>query len=244
MNVIVMMAGDSKGFHSDGEHYSKFLLEIDRKPMVEHVVDNIQSILTNNKVVFVINQEDNARHFLGNVIKLLFPGAKIAIVGNNVAGAAISSLLAIEHISKDEPLLIINGDQIIDIDFQSVIDSFGNSNLDAGVVVFNAVHPRWSYVKCDDSDYVVEAAEKKPISNWATAGFYYYKKTEEYIDHAKKMILKGAHVNNLYYICPVFNEMILSQKKISTFKIKSEKYHSFMSPSKVEIYRQELKNRT
>ena len=50
------------------------------------------------------------------------------------------------------------------------------------------------------------------------------------------MILKGGDVNDLYYICPVFNEMILEQKKILTYSIDSKKYHSFMSPEKVKEF--------
>ena len=34
------------------------------------------------------------------------------------------------------------------------------------------------------------------------------------------MIQKNIRVNNEFYVCPVFNEAILSDKKIKTFDIK------------------------
>jgi len=124
----------------------------------------------------------------------------------------------------------------LDYDESELVKFFVENDADAGVFIFNSLHPRWSFVRTDEDGLVVEAAEKKPISNQATAGFYYYKKTFEYIKSAKRMILKGSDVNDLYYICPVFNEMILEQKKILTYSIDSKKYHSFMSPEKVKEF--------
>ena len=116
-------------------------------------------------------------------------------------------------------------------------------DADAGVVVFKAVHPRWSFVQCDESGYVVESAEKKPISNLATAGVYYYKKADSFIEAAKRMILKGSHVNNIYYVCPVFNEMILDGKKIVVSEIEHTEYHSLSTPNLVSKYEEYLINK-
>ena len=39
------------------------------------------------------------------------------------------------------------------------------SSCDAGVITFESVHPRWSYVRLDSENRVTETAEKRPISN-------------------------------------------------------------------------------
>ena len=237
MNIVVTMAGSSEEFYKDGSSYTKFLVEIGNKTMVEHVVESLNSLLNKgNNVIFLIRKEDDEKYHLGNVIRLLVPEVRIVIVGDNVSGAAITSLFAIEHIIKEDPLILINGDQIIDIEHQDIARNFTLSGMDAGVVVFESFHPRWSFVKCSDNGLVIEAAEKKQISSLATAGLYYYKRAEEYIKCTKNMILKDNNVNGKFYICPVFNEMILDGKKIITYKIDSDKYHSLMSPKKVKQY--------
>ncbi len=63
------------------------------------------------------------------------------------------------------------------------------------MVIFPDVHPRWSFVKCDADGNVIEAAEKRPISNLATEGFYYFGSGAAFVEAAEAMILKDASVN-------------------------------------------------
>ena len=241
MNVVVMMAGSSEEFYKNGSSYSKFLFEINSKSILERVIENLNDLLIeSNNIIFIIRREDNERHYLKDIIKILLPTSKVSIIENEVAGAAAASLTVVDNMLDDQPLLLVNGDQIIETKCQDVINNFDKKNADAGVIIFESLHPRWSFVKCDKDGYVQEAAEKKPISKFATAGFYYYKEANNYIACAKKMILKDNHLNNKFFICPVFNEMILMNKKIATFKIDSAKYHSLMSPKTVKQYERYL----
>jgi len=241
MNVVVMMAGSSDGFIKDGYQYPKLLTEVNGKTMVELVIEGMKSITTiENNVIVVINKQDDDRYYLGDVIKLILPNSHVMVVSQKTAGAVATSLLTIERIDESTPLLLINGDQVLDYEERIFIDYFVNENADAGTVTFNSVHPRWSYVKTNHRGFVCEAAEKRPISNNATAGFYYFKKSFDYIECAKRLILKDNHLNGLFYICPVFNEMILDQKNIVTYQIDASKYHSFMSPEKVKQFEQSI----
>jgi len=237
MNIVIMMAGDNKDPSESDSKYPKMLTEINGKPMVEAVIDNLKPLLdTKNKAIFVIRKDDNDKYHLGNIIKLIIPRAHVITIGNETSGAALTALLAIEVMDDSLPLLLVNGDQILDCNLREILQEFNQKSADGGVVTFKSVHPRWSYVKVDDLGLVVEAAEKNPISNNATAGFYYYKKALEFITYAKRMILKDGHVNGLFYICPVFNEMILDQKKIAIFEISANKYHSLMSLDKIRQF--------
>ena len=235
MNIVILLAGPSDAFSESGYKYPKALVEVRNRPIIEHVVDNIRPLFhENNKIIFVTRENDNTKFYLDNILQLLVPGSSVVPVYGNTSGAAISTLLSIEKIDNSKSLLIINGDQIIDENLLELVNRLKGS--DGGTVVFKSVHPRWSYVRCDEQGYVVEAAEKKPISNLATAGFYYYKRANDFIKFAKQMIMKDAHIDNNFYVCPVFNEMILAQKKITITEIDSNKYHSLMDPEMLSIY--------
>jgi len=237
VNIVLMMAGDSKDAFGSTSKYPKMLTEVNQKPMIEVVINNLKPILTeDNRIIFIIRKDDNDRHYLKNIIELIVPYAHVAIVEGETAGAALTALLAVEHMDDSLPLLLANGDQVLNCNLQKVLKEFGQKQADAGVITFESVHPRWSYVKVDSLGLVLEAAEKKPISKHATAGFYYYKKASEFVKYAKRMILKDGHVNGTFYICPIFNEMILDQKKISTFEISADEYHSLMSPNKIKQF--------
>ncbi len=80
------------------------------------------------------------------------------MVDGLTAGAVCTALLAIEHINNETPLVIANADQLVEVDLCDVIQSFEQQSLDAGTLVFDSVHPRWSYVRLDENGCVIEAA--------------------------------------------------------------------------------------
>src|SRR5690606_6535855 len=116
------------------------------------------------QTIFVVRKEDDLRFHMREVLYLLDPDAVMIRADGPTAGAACTALLAIEHIDNDEELLIANADQILDFDIESVISRFRERGLDAGTVVFDSVHPRWSFVLTDADGMVIEASEKRPIS--------------------------------------------------------------------------------
>ncbi len=87
---------------------------------------------------------------------------------------------------------------------------------------------------------VIEAAEKKIISNQATAGIYYFSNGREFIQNIRQMIDRGITTNNEYYVCPVFNEYIKDKKKIRAFPVK--KMWSFSTPEDLHEYLQHHHN--
>jgi dTDP-glucose pyrophosphorylase len=112
------------------------------------------------------------------------------------------------------------------------------SNVDGGILVFESTHPKWSFAKIDDSGYVTEVAEKNPISNLATVGFYYWKMGSDFVKYAEQMIEKDIRVNEEFYVCPVFNQSIQDNKKIKTFSV--EKMWGLGTPEDLEKF---LKNK-
>ncbi|MBR3126934.1 MAG: hypothetical protein IKF35_01615, partial [Solobacterium sp.] len=101
---------------------------------------------------------------------------------------------------------------------------------------------KYSYVKRDENGCVIEAAEKRPISMNATAGFYYFRRGADFIDSAVKMISKNAQVNGKFYLCPVYNEMILEGKKILSWPIGRENYFLFKEENGIEDYKKYLRS--
>ena len=107
---------------------------------------------------------------------------------------------------------------------------------DAGVITFESVHPRWSYVRLNENNLISETAEKRPISKNAIAGFYYFKYGKDFINSAFKMVKKDANVNGFYFVSPTLNEMVLENKTINIFQIQNAKYHTFYTPQKITEY--------
>ena len=241
IKILVPMSGPDEAFRQKGYTYSKNLIELHGKPLIQHVFENLSSI-PNHEFIFVIRKDEESKYHLRNVLKLLSPSCEIIVSDGQTAGAACTALLAIEHINNDAPLLIANADQIVEVDFADAIQSFQRQHLDAGTLVFDSVHPRWSFVRLNEEGYVIEAAEKRPISRYATAGVYYFKHGKSFVKAAMDMIKKDANVGGAFYVCPTFNELILDQAKIGVYKISRESYFSIATPEGVQVYEEHLKN--
>lgn len=239
MNVVVPMAGSDELFKRHGYSWTKALVEIDGRPLVEHAFECIQPLRA-DAYVFVVRKQDDLRFHLHHVLNLLDADAIVVRADGETAGAACTVLLAIEHIDNDDELIITNGDQVLAFDVMAAVESFREQNLDAATVVFDSVHPRWSFVRVDDDNLVIEAAEKRPLSRNATAGFYYFKRGRDFVACAFDMIRKGASTNGAYFVCPTFNEMILRQKRVGIHRIDREQYISLATPRAVEDYEQAL----
>ena len=56
--------------------------------------------------------------------------------------------------------------------------------------------------------------QKKPISDNATVGIYYWKRGLDYVLYAESMIEKNIRTNNEFYVCPVYNEAIEDGRRI------------------------------
>ncbi len=242
MNILVLMAGSSDKFREAGYSYPKNLIELDGMPLVEHFIDGLQQLQDNsNQFIFVLNSDEDSRYHTGAVIQLLLPEAQIIKVSSPTAGAACTALLAVEQINNNEPLLILNGDIAGELQIAEAIAEFEEKQLDGGLIVFEGVHPRWSYVRCDDSGLVVEAAEKRPISKLATVGAYYFTQGQDFVAAAMNMIVKDANVEGGFYVCPSYNEMILAQKKIGVYQIPRRNYFSLATPQGVSNFEEHLK---
>jgi NDP-sugar pyrophosphorylase family protein len=237
LNILVPLSVQSMFFESSDYPFPKPLIEIDGKPMIQHLVENLSTIGGEKRFIFVLRDEDCSRYHLDSTVRLLAGNDSIIIrLLNQTKGAACSALLAIDHIGNDEPLLIVNGDQVFDLDLNLLLTRFRTMGSDAGCLTFDSVHPRWSYVRLEGEHDIVETAEKHPISRHAIAGFYYFARGADFVLAAQHSIRKDTSVDDVYYIAPVLNELVLLNRKLTALSIPNAAYHTFYSPKKIEEY--------
>lgn len=242
MNILMPLGGSNELFQKHGFAFAKPLVEIDGRPLVEHAWSCLEG-LQPRQMIFVVRKEDDVRFHLGDMLTLLDPGARVVRSDGETAGAACTALLAIEHIDNDEELVIANGDQVFTTGVGAAVADFRARGLDAGTIVFDSVHPRWSFVKVGEDGLVVEAAEKRPLSRLATAGFYWFRRGSDFVQAAQAMIRKGASVNGAFFVCPSFNELILRSRRIGVFHIDREQYVSLATPQAIDDYEQQIQGK-
>jgi HAD superfamily hydrolase (TIGR01509 family) len=216
MNVLIPMAGAGSRFQQAGYTFPKPLIDVNGKPMIQVVVDNLN---VEAHFIFICQKEHYEKYNLQSVLNLIAPNCDIIQVDGLTEGAACTTLLAKELINNDEPLLMANSDQFVEWNSNECLYAFTADTIDGGIITFESTHPKWSFAKIGKDGFVSEVAEKKPISNLATVGIYFWKHGSDYVKYAEQMITKNIRVNNEFYVCPVFNEAIQDGKKIRTKNI-------------------------
>jgi len=216
MNILIPMAGAGSRFSQAGYAFPKPLIEVGGKPMIQVIVENLN---IEAKYTYVVQREHYEKFNLKSMLNFITPGCNIVCTDGITEGAACTTLLSKEFINNEEPLLLANSDQYIEWSSSEFIYSMNNCRCDGGILIFENTHPKWSYVKVDESGNVVELKEKQVISDMATVGIYYWKKGSDYVKYAEKMISENKRVNNEFYVAPVYNEAIDDGKKIKTYKV-------------------------
>jgi HAD superfamily hydrolase (TIGR01509 family) len=214
LNVLIPMAGAGSRFEQAGYTFPKPLIEVKGKPMIQVVVENLN---LEANYIYVVQKAHRQKYNLDTLLNLITPGCKIVETEGLTEGAACTALLAKEFIDNDAPLFFANSDQFVEWDSNEFMYKMNETNADGGIVSFTATHPKWSFAKVDENGLVTEVAEKNPISDIATVGYYYWKYGSDFVKYAEQMIEKNIRVNNEFYVCPVFNQAIEDCKQIRTF---------------------------
>jgi NDP-sugar pyrophosphorylase family protein len=90
-------------------------------------------------------------------------------------------LLAEELINDQNPLMIANCDQYVDVDIDAYLKA--QTGLSGLIMTMKADDPKWSFVRFDETGKITEVVEKEVVSDEATVGIYNFARKKN--DRAK-----------------------------------------------------------
>ena len=234
LNVLIPMAGAGSRFSDAGFTFPKPLIEVKGMPMIQAVVENLN---LKARFIFIVQEKDYSKYNLFFLLNLIAPGCEIVQVSGLTEGAACTTLLAKQFIDSEKSLLIANSDQIIDWNPSETMYALETTDIDGAILTFSSIHPKWSYARVDQDGDVIEVAEKKPISDLATVGIYYWRRGSDYVRYAEQMISTADRVNGEFYVCPVYNYAIKDGRRIITKSV--DQMWGIGTPEDLEIYLRE-----
>lgn len=208
LTVIIPMAGNGSRFAEIGVDVPKPLITVNGKPMINLVVEKMN---IDANYLFIVRKEHCDKFGIDDHLRELVPNCTIVYVDEVTEGAACTVLLAKEYINNDKPILIVNSDQYINWKPVEYLEHF--KDFDGGMVTFIDSNPAWSYAKVNDRGFITEVAEKKVISRYATAGYYYWSRGSDFVESAEELIRRDLRTNNEFYVAPVYNMGIENGKR-------------------------------
>ena len=216
LNIVVLMGGRATRFWSS----LKPLADIGGKPMIERVIENLRP-KRKHRFIFVCLKH----HF--RQLNYLEEFGEIIWLDEVTEGPACSALAAKKLVNNNDPLLISDCDQLIEMDLNGYYDS----DKDATILVGKSDNPAFSYVRLK-GERVIETAEKKVISNLATCGKHLFKHGKYFVEGAQKMIARNKRVRGEFYITPLYNEIL--DKNIGVYE--AQGWHDLGTPENLQNY--------
>ena len=205
VNLVIPMAGLGSRFTKAGYQVPKPMLPIHEALMYEVVISNLfSSHLTSITLVAP------TRFGLGNRIQrrkgsIEGVATQVIEVDNLTDGPARTVSIALDRLDKNLPVLVANSDQYMELNADTLYERLLATKTGGVIVAMEDDDPKWSFARLDSMGFVVEVAEKKVISKYATAGIYGFCSGAT-LEHAIFSMDSADHrTNGELYVGPAYN---------------------------------------
>jgi len=241
MNIIITAAGESKRFDAAGHNKPKFLLKINKKTMIENVID----MFNDTDIFHIILNEDHYNKFKKDIkkIKKIKKNINFYFIKFDKEGP-VKSILKVSELKKIKgPIIISYCDFLLEWNYQKFKrDAYG---YDGAIPCFKDFHPSsfgktlYAYVKINKKNKILNIQEKKSftknrIKEPASVGIYYFKNFEIFKFFSKKLLNKKKKIHKEYYVSLVYNEMI--NVGLNVIKTSVEKFICLGTPEDLDQY--------
>jgi UDP-N-acetylglucosamine diphosphorylase / glucose-1-phosphate thymidylyltransferase / UDP-N-acetylgalactosamine diphosphorylase / glucosamine-1-phosphate N-acetyltransferase / galactosamine-1-phosphate N-acetyltransferase len=205
VNIVVPMAGRGSRFAQVGYTVPKPLIDVRGRPMYAWAVQSLPLGL-GARLIFICLREHEAA--LAPDVKERYARHRpvLRALDGVTAGQACTVLAVRDLIDNDQPLIIYNADTYCRTGLEPRLRA--GDRADGILSVFEAPGDKWSFARADAAGRVVETAEKRRISEWATTGLYYFARGRDFVRHADAAVAADERVNGEFYVAPLYNRMI------------------------------------
>ncbi|MFM8551206.1 MAG: sugar phosphate nucleotidyltransferase [Nitrospiraceae bacterium] len=215
MNVVIPMAGRGSRFANAGFTDPKPLIRVGGKPMIQWVIENVRPARPHRFTFIILREHLETYPAVPATLRTLCPDCRIVTVDAVTEGAACTVLLAKAIIDNDEPLMIANADQVVDLRIDDYLAEMDRREADGLIMTFEADHPKWSYCRLNPAQEVTEVVEKQVVSNEATVGIYNFRRGRAFVRAAEQMIARNLRSNGEFYVAPAYNLLIAENRRIA-----------------------------
>ncbi len=230
MTVIVTMAGAGSRFRKQGYEVPKYMIRARGKTLFEWSMESLRHFFDQHFIFACLAEHDTSwierqAAEMGIQQITVVPRASISL------GQAQTAYDVIAQATPGEEVWIYNIDTYIERGL-SPADMVGHQGC---VHVFESRNPGMSFVRYDENGRVVELAEKKVISNWATVGVYGFSSADLY-----QQLYEGSYqagevqeVGGERYVAPMYQLLLKAGKSVCAPRLALPAVHILGTPLEV-----------
>ena len=235
------MSGVGKRFIDAGYKVPKPLIEVDGKPIIEHVCDLFPG---ETKFTFICNAQHLAETNMREMLTSIKPGSQIVEIPNHKKGP-VFAVDSINHLIDDEEEVIVNYcDFGTYWDYHDFLEHTRSRDADGAVPSYKGFHPHMlgttNYAFMRDKDqWMLEIKEKEPFTDnrmqeYASNGTYYFKKGAYVKKYFRQLMDEDINLKGEYYVSLIYNLLVADNLKVSIYEI--QHMLQWGTPGDVEEY--------
>lgn len=245
VQIVVPMSGLGQRFIDSGYKEPKPLIEVDGKPIIEHVINLFPD---ERDIKFICNDLHLKNTNMSNILNTICPYGKIFEVPViNREGPVQAVSLIFNEIDDDKEVIVTYCDYGTYWNYDEFLNDTRNKNADGAVVCYKGFHPHmlgtdnYAFLKETEIDSLWMSAiqEKQPFTNdrmseYASNGTYYFKTGKIMKKYFQELMSRNIKIKNEYYVSMVYNLMIKDNLNVSIFEI--EHMLQWGTPYDIEVY--------
>lgn len=231
MTVMITMAGLGLRFRQAGYQLPKFRIVARGRTLMDWSLLSMQAFF-DQRFVFACLADEDADWIHRTASRVGIRDVTIAARPALSRGQAESAVDALAHADPADPLWIYN------IDTHVAPQAMRPQDLQAAagcLHVFPSTEPNMSFVRYGRGDEVVEIAEKRPISNWATVGLYGFRSAHLFAELYREAYEAGRvpTVNGERYVAPMYERLLARGERIVAPRLDASTVHILGTPAQV-----------
>jgi len=245
VQIIIPMSGLGQRFIDAGYILPKPLIEVDGKPMIEHVINLFPG---EKQISFICNDSHLRDTNMKTILNTICPSGKIFEVSiNNREGPVHAVSLIFDSIDDEKEVIVSYCDYGTFWNYEEFLKDTRNRNADGAIVCYRGFHPhmlgidQYAFLKEteDGSRWMQSIQEKQPFTNnrmneYASNGTYYFKTGAILKKYFTLLMQRQLKIKNEYYVSMVYNLLKEDNLNINIFEI--EHMLQWGTPYDLEIY--------
>jgi beta-phosphoglucomutase-like phosphatase (HAD superfamily)/tRNA A-37 threonylcarbamoyl transferase component Bud32 len=239
MILLIPLGGLGNRFKKAGYKQPKALINIEGKPILFHLLDNIN--YSKIDYVYIVYNKEYADYDIETIIKnkyidIIFKFLKLE---KDTEGALETISIALKKIKNkdDKPIICVDGDNFYTTDILSL---WNGKNAVITFTDHDKTDNKFSYILKDDDNIIKDIKEKElfenQITSFACTGAYGFASYKELLRTANKILNDNFKVKNEYYISSAIKYMINDNISFKNITIDNKYYFSLGTPEQVRKY--------
>lgn len=241
MQIIIPMTGIGQRFIDAGYTTPKPLIEVDDKPIIEHVVNLFPN---EENFIFICNTKHLQETNMRKILERIAPKGKIVEIPPHKKGP-VYAVYQIKDLINDNDEVIVNYcDFGTYWDYEDFLKHTRNRNADGAIPSYKGFHPHmlgkinYAFMR-DKKQWMLEIREKQPFTDnrmneYASNGTYYFKKGSYIKKYFNQLIEEDINLNGEYYVSMVYNLLVKDNLKVSIYEI--QHMQQWGTPIELEEY--------